>query len=84
MITAVVQFALPALLTLEEAREVFRSTAPIYRGMPGLVRKVYVLGETAAGRPAASTCGRAARRPSAPSAPTGAGGSPPVTARSRA
>ncbi len=45
MITAIVQFPLPAPLTLEEAREVFRSTAPIYRDMPGLVRKVYLLSE---------------------------------------
>ncbi len=45
MITAIVQFRLPAPLTLEEAREVFRSTAPIYRDLPGLVRKVYLLSE---------------------------------------
>ncbi len=45
MITAIVHFPLPAPLTPEEAREVFRSTAPIYRGMPGLVRKVYLLSE---------------------------------------
>jgi hypothetical protein len=45
MITAVVQFRLPEPLTLEEGREVFRSTAPIYRDMPGLVRKVYLLSE---------------------------------------
>ena len=45
MITAIVHFPLPAPLTPEEAREVFRSTAPIYRGLPGLVRKVYLLSE---------------------------------------
>ncbi len=45
MITTIVHFPLPAPLTLEEATEVFRSTAPIYRGMPGLVRKVYLLSE---------------------------------------
>jgi putative monooxygenase ydhR len=45
MITAIVQFPLPAPLTPEEAREVFRSTAPIYQGMPGLVRKLYLLSE---------------------------------------
>ncbi len=43
MITAIVHFSLPAPLTLEEAREVFRSTAPIDRAMPGLVRRVYLL-----------------------------------------
>ena len=45
MITAIVHFPLPAPLTLEEATEVFRSTAPIYRNVPGLVRKVYLLSE---------------------------------------
>ncbi len=45
MITAIVQFPLPEPLTAEEATEVFRSTAPIYRGMPGLVRKIYLLSE---------------------------------------
>ena len=45
MITAIVQFPLPEPLTLEEATEVFRSTAPIYRGVPGLVRKMYLLSE---------------------------------------
>jgi hypothetical protein len=45
MITTIVHFPLPAPLTLQEATEVFRSTAPIYRGMPGLVRKVYLLSE---------------------------------------
>ncbi len=45
MITAIVQFPLPEPLTPEEAAEVFRSTAAIYRGLPGLVRKVYLLSE---------------------------------------
>ncbi len=45
MITAIVHFPLPEPLTPEEAAEVFRSTAPIYRGLPGLVRKVYLLSE---------------------------------------
>jgi hypothetical protein len=45
MITTIVHFPLPEPLTLEEATEVFRSTAPIYRNVPGLVRKVYLLSE---------------------------------------
>ena len=45
MITAIVQFPLPEPLTPEEAAEVFRCTAAIYRGMPGLIRKVYLLSE---------------------------------------
>ena len=35
MITALVQFALPAPLTPEQARQVFASTAPRYLAMPG-------------------------------------------------
>lgn len=52
MITALVQFKLPQRLTREKAREVFSSTAPKYREIPGLIRKYYVLsadGETAGG-----------------------------------
>lgn len=45
MITAIVSFQLPAPLTLEDARKVFLSTAPKYRGMPGLIRKYYLLSE---------------------------------------
>jgi hypothetical protein len=52
VITALVQFKLPQRLTREKAREVFSSTAPKYREIPGLIRKYYVLsvdGETAGG-----------------------------------
>ena len=56
MITTIVHFPLPAPLTLEEAREVFRSPAPIYRNVPGLVRKVYLLSED--GRTAGGVYGR--------------------------
>jgi hypothetical protein len=43
MITVLVQFQLPQPLTREKAREVFLSTAPKYRKIPGLIRKNYLL-----------------------------------------
>jgi len=52
MITAITTFKLPKPITRDEARTVFLSTAPKYLGVPGLVRKVYVLsqdGSTAGG-----------------------------------
>ena len=52
MITAITTFRLPKPITRDEARSIFLSTAPKYRGVPGLVRKVYVLsqeGDTAGG-----------------------------------
>ncbi len=52
MITAITTFRLPKPITREEARRIFLSTAPKYQGVPGLVRKVYVLsqdGNTAGG-----------------------------------
>ena len=45
MITAITTFKLPKPITREEARTIFLSTAPKYQGVPGLVRKVYVLSE---------------------------------------
>jgi heme-degrading monooxygenase HmoA len=45
MITAVVQFALPKPLSLEEAARTFESTAPKYKNLPGLIRKYYLLSE---------------------------------------
>jgi len=45
MITAFVQFKLPAPITRDQAREVFLSTAPKYKDLPGLIRKYYVLSE---------------------------------------
>lgn len=45
MITTFTTFALPKAITREEARAIFLSTAPKYRGVPGLIRKVYVLSE---------------------------------------
>ncbi len=52
MITAITTFRLPKPITRDEARKIFLSTAPKYQGVPGLVRKVYVLwqeGDTAGG-----------------------------------
>ncbi|MDB5857060.1 MAG: monooxygenase [Ramlibacter sp.] len=52
MITVFTTFRLPKPITREEARRIFLSTAPKYQGVPGLVRKVYVLspeGNTAGG-----------------------------------
>ena len=52
MITAIVQFKLPQAMTPEQARDIFLSTAPRYQGMPGLIRKYYLLaadGGTAGG-----------------------------------
>jgi len=52
MITVITTFRLPKPITRGEARRIFLSTAPNYQGVPGLVRKVYVLsqeGDTAGG-----------------------------------
>lgn len=52
MITAITTFRLLKPVTRDEARRIFLSTAPTYQGVPGLVRKVYVLsqeGDTAGG-----------------------------------
>lgn len=45
MITAIVEFKLPQPISLAQAKETFLSTAPKYRGMPGLIRKYYFLSE---------------------------------------
>ncbi|MBI3435952.1 MAG: YdhR family protein [Proteobacteria bacterium] len=45
MMTAVVQFALPKPISLAEASRRFASSAPKYRGLPGLIRKYYVLSD---------------------------------------
>jgi hypothetical protein len=52
MIIALTSFTLPKPITREEARSIFLSTAPTYRGVPGLFKKHYVLsqdGSTAGG-----------------------------------
>ena len=48
MITAITTFKLPKPITREEARQIFLSTAPKYRGVPGLLRKVYVFSDDGA------------------------------------
>jgi len=48
MITAFTTFALPKPISREEAREIFLSTAPKYRNVAGLFRKIYVLSEDGA------------------------------------
>jgi hypothetical protein len=45
MITVIVEFKLPQRLTREQAKEMFQSTAPKYKGMPGLLRKYYFLSQ---------------------------------------
>ena len=45
MITAFTTFTLPKPITREEARKIFLSTAPKYRGVQGLFRKTYVLSQ---------------------------------------
>ena len=48
MITVFTTFTLPKPITREEARGVFLSTAPTYRGVQGLLRKIYVLSQDGA------------------------------------
>jgi hypothetical protein len=45
MITALVEFKLPQPLSVAQAKQTFLSTAPKYQGMPGLIRKYYVLSD---------------------------------------
>ncbi len=45
MITVLTSFTLPKPITREEARNIFLSTAPTYRGVPGLFQKTYVLSQ---------------------------------------
>ncbi|HEY0329541.1 MAG TPA: YdhR family protein [Rhodopseudomonas sp.] len=45
MITTVVQFHLPAPITLQEATRRFASSAPKYHKLPGLIRKYYIRSE---------------------------------------
>lgn len=52
MITVIVEFRLPQPISSQQAKETFLSTAPKYRGLPGLIRKYYFLvpdGTTAGG-----------------------------------
>lgn len=45
MITAIVRFKLPSSVTREQAAELFKGSAPKYRGLAGLVRKYYLFNE---------------------------------------
>ena len=45
MITTVVNFKLPALVSRDKAKELYLGTAPKYREIAGLVRKYYLLAE---------------------------------------
>lgn len=45
MITTITKFTLPKPITREEARNIFLSTAPKYRDVPGLFRKCYFISE---------------------------------------
>jgi len=45
MITTIVEFELARPLSREQAKEIFLSTAPKYRGMPGLIRKYYFVNQ---------------------------------------
>ncbi len=42
MITAIVRFSLPEGTTLDDARTMFKGSAPNYRSVAGLVRKYYL------------------------------------------
>lgn len=48
MIIAITSFRLPEPITREQARGIFQSTAPTYRGVPGLLKKHYLLSEDGA------------------------------------
>ena len=45
MTIVVTRFVLPARLTTNDAKTIFLSTAPLYRGLPGLLRKHYLLSD---------------------------------------
>ena len=45
MVTAFVQFKIPAPMSRDQAKGVFMSTAPKYQAAPGLLRKYYLLSE---------------------------------------
>jgi hypothetical protein len=50
MITAIVNFKLPADIDAKKAAELFKGSAPKYRGMKGLIRKYYLFDASAAPR----------------------------------
>jgi hypothetical protein len=46
MITTIVNFKVPADIDAKKAAELFKGSAPKYRGLKGLVRKYYLFDET--------------------------------------
>ncbi|MFH0787315.1 MAG: YdhR family protein [Pseudomonadota bacterium] len=48
MIAAIVEFKLPQPISRQKGQEIFLSTAPKYRDVPGLLRKYYLLSEDGA------------------------------------
>lgn len=49
MITAIVRFKLPSTVKPEDVAELFKGSAPKYRGLSGLVRKYYLYNESGVG-----------------------------------
>ena len=49
MITAIVNFKLPAIVNRKDAQKLFEGSAPKYRNLPGLVRKYYLFGDGVGG-----------------------------------
>jgi hypothetical protein len=49
MITAIVRFKLPPTVKAADAAELFKGSAPKYRGLSGLVRKYYLYDESGIG-----------------------------------
>ena len=47
MVISILTYKLPNRWTLEQAVAVFKTTAPLYLGTPGLVRKHYCMTEEA-------------------------------------
>jgi len=45
MITTLVQFQLPTVITIEEATRRFETSAPKYQNLAGLIRKYYIRSE---------------------------------------
>jgi hypothetical protein len=49
MITAIVNFKLPAGTIADEATKLLKESAPKYREVPGLIRKYFLLGDDGTG-----------------------------------
>ena len=72
-VTAIVRFTFPEPKSPEAAKAAFEASAPLYRGVRGLVRKYYS-SPRMGGPAAASTCSTRARTPTASmTTPGGAG-----------